>query len=80
MDRHVALQRQEGDTAGPYGPASLDGAPGTPNPQGGAQPSDKAVADPERKGTRTAKPPQDKPSQDGNEDGRSREAAMPQPS
>jgi hypothetical protein len=53
--------------AGTNGPTSLGGTPDTPNPQGGAQPNDKAASDAERKDAE--KTPQDRPSQDQNEDG-----------
>ena len=55
--------------AGTNGPTSLGGTPDTPNPQGGAQPSDTAPTDPKRKNAGTDKPPQDKPAEVQNEDG-----------
>lgn len=54
--------------AGTNGPTSLAGTPDTPNPQGGAQPSDKAK-DAKRNDAQTDEPPQDKAPQDQNEDG-----------
>ncbi|RYB07114.1 hypothetical protein [Lichenibacterium ramalinae] len=59
---------EESDMAGANGPTSLGGTPDTPNPQGGAQPNDKAK-DAQRKEAQTEKAPQDKPPQDQNEDG-----------
>ncbi len=55
--------------AGANGPTSLGGTPDTPNPMGGAEPSEKARQDAERKEAENSEPPQDKPSQDQNEDG-----------
>lgn len=55
--------------AGTNGPTSLGGTPDTPNPQGGAQPSDKADTDPRRKEALADTPPQDRAPQDRNEDG-----------
>ena len=55
--------------AGANGPTSVGGTPDTPNPMGGAEPSEKATTDAKRKEAETDKPPQDKPPEDQNEDG-----------